>query len=624
MGVVAKGVGGGAAHSFVAGGVRIGLCSVNSGARLVRMTQCGGMVMALRARLLVQVAAVVMAGLGMVPAAGAQDAAGAHDPFDAYRGDRSTGWLGQTRSEVMALNGMVATSQPLASEAGIEVLHAGGNAFDAAVATAAAINVVEPEATGIGGDMFVIAWVAKEHKLVALDGSGRAPLAATLEHYRKAFGANMPEDGIQSAVVPGAVDGWTTLLGRYGKADLHTVLAPAIRLAEQGFPISQRIGTEWGMSADLLAKDPDTAAIYLNHGKAWGWGDIFRNPDLGKALRLIADGGRDAFYKGPIAQAIVAKSKAGGGLFTLADFDQIHARWVQPVSTTFNGYVVHEMPPSTQGFAVLEMLNLIEQCPARLGITPEKINPKSADFWHLMVEAKKIAYADLRKYNGDPDFSAVPVARLISKDYALSQCARIDMAHAAKPNVTEEPLGGTAYITTADHEGNVVSFIYSVYNFFGSGVTAPGYGFVLNDRAAAFSLLPGTPNAIAPGKRPFYTIIPGFVTRDDKPFAAFGVMYGDQQAQGQGQVLVNMLLFGANPQAAGDAARFAHAQRTNRLQLESQAFDAIGADLKARGHDVHSANGFDMGGYQAIMIDPKTGAYRGASDPRKDGEAIGF
>ena len=547
-----------------------------------------------------------------------------HDSFDAYRGDRSTGWLGQTRSEVMARNGMVATSQPLAAEAGIEVLHAGGNAFDAAVATAAAINVVEPEATGMGGDMFVIAWLAKEHRLVALDASGRAPQAATAEHYRKAFGANMPEDGIQSAVVPGAVDGWATLLGKYGRLGFREVLAPAIRLADQGFPVSQRIGTEWAMSTDLLAKDPDTAAIYLDHGKAWGWGSIFRNPDLAKAFRLLGEGGRDAFYKGPIAQAIVAKSQKSGGLFTMADFDRIHASWVGPISTTFNGYTIHEMPPSTQGFAVLELMNLIEQCPARLGLTPDRINPKSADFWHLMVEAKKVAYTDLRKYNGDPDFTKVPVAMLISKEYAAQQCSRISMAHAAALDPSEEPLGGTAYITTADAEGNVVSFIYSVYNFFGSGVTAPGYGFVLNDRAAAFTLKPGSPNTIAPGKRPFYTIIPGFVTREGKPFASFGVMYGDQQAQGQAQVLVNMLLFGANAQAAGDAARFAHAQRTNRLQLESQLFDAIGADLKARGHDVHSASGFDMGGYQAIMIDPKTGAYRGASDPRKDGEAIGF
>jgi gamma-glutamyltranspeptidase/glutathione hydrolase len=571
--------------------------------------------------------ALLVAGISLfaVAPALAQDAAvPGHDGFDAWRGDRSTGWLGQTRSEVMALNGMVATSQPLAAEAGIEVLHGGGNAFDAAVATAAAINVVEPEATGIGGDLFAIAWVAKEHRLVALDASGRAPMAATLAHYRTVFGATMPEEGLQSAVVPGAVEGWATLLGRYGRLGLGGALAPAIRIAEQGFPISQRIGTEWQMSVDLLAKDPDTAAIYLNHGKAWGWGDVFRNPDLARAFRLIASGGRDAYYAGPIAQAIVAKSKAGGGLFTMADFAAMHATWVDPISTTFNGYVIHEMPPSTQGFAVLEMMNMIEVCPAKLGLTPDRINPKSADFWHMMVEIKKIAYTDLRRYNGDPDFSKVPVAMLTSKDFAAARCAKIDMKHAAPLDTSEEPLGGTAYITTADAEGNVVSLIYSVYNFFGSGVTVPGYGFVLNDRAAAFTLKPDRPNTIAPGKRPFYTIIPGFVTKDDKPFASFGVMYGDQQAQGQAQVLTNMLLFGANGQAAGDAARFAHAQRTNRLQLESRLFDAVGADLKARGHDVRSANGFDMGGYQAIVIDPRTGAYRGASDPRKDGEAIGF
>lgn len=553
-----------------------------------------------------------------------------HDAFDAYRGDRSTGWIGQTRSEVMGLNGMVATSQPLAAEAGVEVLHAGGNAFDAAVAAAAAINVVEPEATGMGGDLFAIAWVAKEHRLVALDSAGRAPLAVSAAQLRARYGKDMPEEGIASAVVPGAVDGWATLLDKYGKLGLKGDLAPAIRLAEQGFPISQRIGTEWQMSTDLLAKDPDTAKIYLNAGKSWTWGDIFRNPDLARAFRLLQTDGRDAFYKGPIAQAIVAKSRSLGGQIAPEDLARMHARWVDPISTTFNGYTVHEMPPSTQGFAVLEILNLVEQCPKPLGLTPAQINPKSADFWHLVIEAKKIAYGDLRRTNGDPDFAKVPVEQLTSKAYAAAQCHRINMHRAAALDPGEQPLGGTAYITAADAEGNVVSLIYSVYNFFGSGITVPGYGFLLNDRAAAFSLDARSPNVIAPGKRPFYTIIPGFITRTDqatgaqKPFAAFGVMYGDQQAQGQAQVLLNMLLFNANPQAAGDAARFAHSQATNRLQLESQLYNAIGPDLQSRGHDVHRANGFDMGGYQAIMIDPKTGAYRGASDPRKDGEAIGF
>jgi len=545
-------------------------------------------------------------------------------PFDAVRGDRAGGWTAQSRSEVMALNGMVATSQPLASEAGLEVLHAGGNAFDAAIATAAAINVVEPEATGIGGDMFVIAWVAKEHRLVALDAAGRAPSGASLARYRQMFGAHMPEAGIHAALVPGAVDGWSVLLGRYGKLGLGAALQPAIRIAEQGFPLSERIGGEWQSSQSLLAKDPDSAKTYLQNGTAPGWGDVFKNPDLAKTFRLIAAGGRDAFYKGTVAQAIVAKSQSLGGGFALADFDTIHARWVDPISTTFNGYTVHEMPPSTQGFAVLEIMNMLEVCPARLGLAPATLGPRSADYWHLMIEAKKLAYADLQRFDGDPDFSDVPVKRLISKEYAAEQCSRIDMRKAAETAPAAPALGGTAYITTADSEGNVVSLIYSVYDFFGSGVTVPGHGFVLSNRGNAFSLDPKSPNAIAPGKRPFYTIIPGFVTQQGKPFLAFGVMQGGQQAQGQAQVLANLLAFGANVQSASDAARFNHTQQDNVLRLESGLYALVGADLKARGHKVEETDGSEMGGYQGILIDPRTGAYRGGSDHRKDGMAVGY
>ena len=545
-------------------------------------------------------------------------------PFDAVRGDRAGGWTAQSRSEVMAMNGMVATSQPLAAEAGLEVLHAGGNAFDAAIATAAAINVVEPEATGIGGDMFVIAWVAKEHRLVALDAAGRAPSGTNLAHYRQMFGADMPGAGIHAALVPGAVDGWSVLLGRYGKLGLGPALQPAIRIAEQGFPLSERIGGEWQSSQSLLAKDPDSAKVYLQNGKAPGWGDIFKNPDLAKTFRLIASGGRDAFYKGAIPQAIVAKSQSLGGGFALADFDSIHARWVDPISTTFKGYTIHEMPPSTQGFAVLEIMNMLEVCPAKLGLAPDALGPRSADYWHLMVEAKKLAYADLQRFDGDPDYSAVPVARLISKAYAAEQCGRIDMKRAADVAPAAPALGGTAYITTADSEGNVVSLIYSVYDFFGSGVTVPGHGFVLSNRGNAFSLDPKSPNAIAPGKRPFYTIIPGFVTRDGKPFLSFGVMQGGQQAQGQAQVLANLLAFGANVQSASDAARFNHTQQDNVLRLESGLYGLVGADLEARGHKVEETDGSEMGGYQGILIDPRTGAYRGGSDHRKDGMAVGY
>lgn len=569
--------------------------------------------MPLRLRTLISAAV-----LALVPLASYADPA----PFDAVRGDRAGGWTAQSRSEVMAMNGMVATSQPLAAEAGLEVLHAGGNAFDAAIATAAAINVVEPEATGIGGDMFVIAWVAKEKRLVALDAAGRAPSGASLERYRKMFGTQMPEEGIHAALVPGAVDGWSVLLERYGKLGLGPALQPAIRIAEQGFPLTERIGGEWQVSARLLAKDPDSARVYMPGGKSLGWGDIFRNPDLAGAFRLIAKDGRDAFYNGPIAKAIVAKSQSLGGGFALADFDTIHARWVEPISTTFKGTTIHEMPPSTQGFAVLQIMNMLEVCPAKLGLGP--LGPRSADYWHLMVEAKKLAYADLKRFNGDPDYSAIPVARLISRDYAAEQCGRIDLKHAAAIPPDAPALGGTAYITTADSEGNVVSLIYSVYDFFGSGITVPGYGFTLSNRGNAFSLDPKSPNAIAPGKRPFYTIIPGFVTKEGKPFFSFGVMQGGQQAQGQAQVLANLLAFGANVQSASDAARFNHNQQTNVLRLESGLYDLVGADLAARGHKVLRDDGSEMGGYQGIMIDPRTGAYRAGSDHRKDGMAVGY
>ena len=545
-------------------------------------------------------------------------------PFDAVRGDRAGGWTAQSRSEVMALNGMVATSQPLASEAGLEVLHAGGNAFDAAIATAAAINVVEPEATGIGGDMFVIAWVAKEHRLVALDAAGRAPSGASLARYRQMFGAHMPETGIHAALVPGAVDGWSVLLGRYGKLGLGAALQPAIRIAEQGFPLSERIGGEWQSSQSLLAKDPDSAKTYLQNGKAPGWGDIFKNPDLANTFRKIGAGGRDAFYKGAIPQAIVGKSQSLGGGFSIADFDTIHARWVDPISTTFRGYTIHEMPPSTQGFAVLEIMNMLEVCPAKLGLAPAALGPRSADYWHLMIEAKKLAYADLQRFNGDPDFADVPVKRLISKEYAAEQCSRIDRKKAADIAPAAPALGGTAYITTADSEGNVVSLVYSVYDFFGSGITVPGHGFVLSNRGNAFSLDPQSPNAIAPGKRPFYTIIPGFVTQQGKPFLAFGVMQGGQQAQGQAQVLANLLAFRANVQSASDAARFNHTQQDNVLRLESGLYALVGAELKARGHKVEETDGSEMGGYQGILIDPRTGAYQGGSDHRKDGMAVGY
>lgn len=544
--------------------------------------------------------------------------------FEAYRGERANGWAGQTRSEVVAEHGMVATSHPLAADAGLDILKAGGNAFDAAVAVAAVLNLVEPGSAGIGGDVFVLAWSAKDRKLVALDGSGRAASGASIARLSGKGLKAVPYTGIEAVVAPGAVDAWDVLLKTYGSRDFKAVLEPAAKLAEDGFGISERIGNDWAGDDRILGVDPETLRVHKPGGVAPPLYSRFRNPDLAKSFRLLQSGGRDAFYRGPIGAALLKRSAELGGSFVQADLDSVHAKWVEPLATSYAGHDIHEMPPSTQGFAVLEILNIVEQCAAGLGVDVAKAGPKSADYWHLMVEAKKLAYADLQRFNGDPEFGPVPAARLASKDHAKSLCSRIDMKKAGNPASAPEPVGGTVYIATADKFGNVVSFIYSIYGEFGSGITVPGHGFVLNNRAAEFSMDPKSPNAIQPGKRPFYTIIPGFVTKAGKPVMAFGLMSGDQQAQGHAQVLVNMLTFGANPQAATDAARFNHNQRTNKLALEGELFDAIGADLKARGHDVERGNGRRMGGYQAILIDPASGLYRGGSDHRKDGAVVGW
>ena len=550
--------------------------------------------------------------------------AGAQSTFKAVRGDRASGWLPQTRSEVLARNGMVATSQPLAAQAGLQILEKGGNAFDAAVATAAVLNVVEPGSAGIGGDVFVIAWLAKEKKLIALNGSGRAPSGATLERLAaKSKDGRMPQHGIDAASVPGAVDAWDALLRRAGTLTFKEVLEPARRIAEQGYAVSERISYDWIYGAEILSADPDSVRTYLVGGKPPAAYSVFRNPDLAHAMSVLQAGGRNAFYEGEIAQAIVRKSTALGGTMTLQDLANTHSTWEQPISTGYHGYDVYEFPPNTQGFATLEMLNILEVCAPKLGVNLAAAGPTSPDYWHLLVEAKKLAYADLYTYNADPAFAPVPVAKLISKDYAAGLCTRIDMHKAAAPDAHGDPVGGTVYIATADREGNLVSFIYSVYDTFGSGVTIPGYGFVLNNRAALFSLNPKSPNVIAPGKRPFHTLLPGFVMKQGKPFMAFGLMGGSQQAQGHTQVLVSMIDLGANPQAASDAARFSHAQATDTLYLESNLFNLVGPALSARGHKVISANGDDMGGYQAIQLLPD-GVMRGASDHRKDGAAVGW
>jgi gamma-glutamyltranspeptidase / glutathione hydrolase len=560
--------------------------------------------------------------------------------FAAVRGDRTSGWLAQTRSEVLARNGVVATSQPLAAQAGLQILKAGGNAFDAAVASAAVLNLVEPASAGVGGDLFVIAWVAKEQKLIALNASGRAPAGASPEHLAaRGFKERMPLHGIDSVTVPGAVDGWDALLKRAGTLTFKETLEPAATLAEQGFGVTERIRNDWIYGAQVVADDPDSVKTYLIDGKPPKTYAVFRNPDLARTLRLLQAQGRDVFYRGEIAQAIIAKSHALGGTMTPEDLANTRSTWETPLSTNYHGYDIYEMPPSTQGFAVLEMMNILEVCAPKLGMNLAALGPRSPAYWHLLVEAKKLAYTDLYAFNADPGFASVPVSRLISKPYAAKLCVHIDPKKSSAPEPHGDPVGGTVYLAAADRWGNMVSFIYSIYDSFGSGITVPNYGFVLNDRGALFSLDPRSPNRIAPGKRPFHTLLPGFLMKDGRPVMAFGLMGGSQQAQGHAQVLVDMIDLGANPQAASDAARFTHAQASNTLALESNLYSLVGARLRALGHKVESTNGEDMGGFQAIEFlpsaagstpagpaveQPVAGIYRAASDHRKDGEAVGW
>jgi gamma-glutamyltranspeptidase/glutathione hydrolase len=543
----------------------------------------------------------------------------------AVRGDRASGWLQQPRSEVLARRGMVATSQALATQAGLRILQQGGNAADAAVAAAAELALVEPGSTHLGADMFALYYSARDRRLYGLNASGWAPEAWTPEYFAaKGFDAEtgMPTRGPDTVTVPGAVDGWDRLLDRFGRMSFRQVLEPAARDAEEGFPVSERVHSDWRDTVSKLRRDPDSAETFLVGGEAPELYSVFRNPDLARTLRTLQKRGRDAFYEGDIARAIVRKLESLGGSMTYDDLRDFRSEWVKPISTSYHGYDVFQMPPNTQGFAVLEMLNILEACVPRLGFDLSALGPRSPQFWHLLVEAKKLAFADLEAHNGDPRFTDVPLDRLLSKEYAASLCERIDPERASTPVVTTDVEGGTVYLATADRWGNMASFIYSIYNSFGSGITVPGHGFVLHDRAALFSLDPASPNIVAPRKRPFHTIIPGFVMKDGEPVLAFGSMGGSVQPQAQVTELVNLIDLGMNVQAAGDAARFRHDQGPNILRLESQLYDLVGPQLEAMGHVVRQTDGGLVGGYQAIHHDD--GVYRAGSDLRKDGAAAGW
>ena len=537
------------------------------------------------------------------------------------------------RSVSVAANGMVATSHPLAAQIGLDVLKSGGNAVDAAIATSAAMGLMEPTSCGIGGDLYAIVYDAKTQKLYGLNASGRAPGKATLAYFKEKGLKDIPTSGPLSWSVPGCVDGWDQLRQKFGTKDFKALLAPSIAYAEKGVAVPEVIAGHWnsvnkmrdpGMREAFMIRDGDTI-------RSPNAGEVFKNPHLARSYALIADGGRDAYYKGPVAEKIVALSDRVGGLFSAKDFADHKSEWVEPVKTTYRGCDVWEIPPPGQGIAALQMLNLLE--PHDL----KNMGPLSPDYWHLLVEAKKLAFADRAKYYADPAFAKVPVADLISKEYAAKRAKLID----PKKALTDAPAGDpklstseTIYLTVVDKDRNCVSLIQSNYFGFGSGLSAPGTGFGIQNRGCLFALDEGHANKLEPGKRPFHTIIPAMVTKDNKPFLSFGVMGGDMQPQGHAQVLVNLLDFGMNVQAAGDAPRVEHvghatprgepgAANGGTIKAEHGIPEAVVKELERRGHVVDRVK-VNGGGYQGILIDPKTGVLHGGSESRKDGMAVGY
>src|SRR5215469_2784920 len=592
----------------------------------------------------------------------------------AVRGDRSEGWLAQSRSEVMARHGIVSTSEPLAAQTGLDILRRGGNAVDAAVATAAVLNLIEPMNEGIGGDLFAIIYTAKDHKLHVLNASGMAASGQTVafmnsKGYRQdpenwGPGSGMPHAGVLTATVPGTVWGWQEVLDKFGSMTFKQVLEPAATYASEGVPVPERSAFDWRLPKALgpipsdaggccTSPDPDSVHTWYIDGKQPKAGQIFRNPDLAKAFRLLEAQGRDAFYKGDIAKAIVAKEKALGGTMTLEDLAAYKGEWAEPVLSDYHGFTLAELPPPSQGFAANEMLSILAECVGSVypGQTLASLGPTDPRYWHMLVEAKKLAYADLIAVNGDPNFNpglGGKVKTLVGPKHAQSLCSRINPAKASSTRPGQgNGNGDTIVISTADRWGNMVSWVNSNFSGFGSGVTIPGYGFLLHNRGGLFSLDPKSPNAIAPHKRPFNTLAAGFLLQGSHPDGrtdgqrmTLELMGGDMQAQGDAQMVVNLVDLGANLQAASDMARFHHDQIGNRLFLESELDKLVGPRLKAMGHDVIPANGESMGGYQAILFTPDAyepppdpartsqrpvnGVYRAGTDHRKDGLAAGW
>ncbi len=540
--------------------------------------------------------------------------------------DRITGRAFATRSEVIAQHGMACTSQPLATQVALDILKKGGSAVDAAIAANACLGLMEPTGNGIGGDLFAIVWDAKTKQLHGLNASGRSPKSLTLDYFKDNGYTSIPALGPLPISVPGCVDGWFELHQKFGQLPMSEVLAPAIQYAQEGFPVSELIAWYMERSSRSLAQFPGFKATYMPAGKTPAKGEIFKNPFLANTLTKIAQGGRDAFYKGDIARTIDAYMKEQGGFLSYEDLAAHRSEWVKPVSINYRGYDVWELPPNGQGIAALQILQILE------GYDIAALGFDSAEYWHLFVEAKKLAFEDRAKYYADPEFNTVPVEWLLSDEYAAERRALIQPNRAARRyDAGKLKDGDTIYLTVADKDGNMVSLIQSNYRGMGSGMTPTGLGFILQDRGEMFMLEENHFNTYAPSKRPFHTIIPAFITKDGEPYISFGLMGGGMQPQGHAQIVVNLLDFGMNLQEAGDAPRIHHdgsSEPTGEvmtnggaLQMESQFDYELIRALQYKGHKIEYALG-PYGGYQAIMR--KNGVYYGASESRKDGQAAGY
>ncbi|MBA7563823.1 Glutathione hydrolase-like YwrD proenzyme [subsurface metagenome] len=542
--------------------------------------------------------------------------------------DRLTGRNFATRSEVIAQHGMACTSQPLATQVALDILKKGGNAVDAAIAANAVLGLVEPTGSGIGGDLFAIIWDGKTKKLYGLNASGRSPKSLTLDYFKEKGYEKIPSYGPLPVSVPGCVDGWFEMFKKFGSLPMSEILQPAIDYARNGFPVTELIASYWRGGARSLARYPNIAEIYMPNGSPPQKGEIFKNPYLANTLEKIAKGGRDVFYKGEIAKTIDAFMKKMDGFLFYEDMANHTSEWVDPVSVNYRGYDIWELPPNGQGIAALQILNILE------GFDMTSMGFGSAEYIHHFIEAKKLAFEDRAKYYADPAFQDIPVEKLISEEYASKRRELINPNRAARRiDAGELEQGNTIYLTVADSEGTMVSLIQSNYRGMGSGMAPDGLGFILQDRGELFSLKEGHFNCYVPGKRPFHTIIPGFITKDGKPWISFGVMGGSMQPQGHAQVVINLVDFGMNLQEAGDALRIRHggsSQPTGgkmtdggTVYLESGIpYETIRALLR-KGHRVQWTVG-GYGGYQAIMWDNKNKVYYGASESRKDGQAAGY